>query len=181
MTTAPAITTAEQLLRAGDIGRCELVRGELKMMSPSGYRHGRVTAALAHLLRQHARSRDLGAVTGAESGFLLQRSPDTVRAPDAAFISKARLADAPARNYFGGAPDLAVEVLSPDDVAGEVLAKAREWLAAGAVEVWVVDPERRTVEIHRRGEPPQVCAEGEVISGGTLLPGLDLPVRELFA
>lgn len=181
MTTASTIKTAEQLLSAGDIGRCELVQGELKMMSPSGYRHGRVTAALAHVLRQHVRSCDLGSVTGAESGFLLRRNPDTVRAPDAAFITKERLVDAPERGFFPGAPDLAVEVLSPNDSAAEVLRKAQDWLAAGACEAWIVDPERRTVEIRRSDGPARILAEDEAIPGGELLPGLDLPVRELFA
>ncbi|MHC4934337.1 MAG: Uma2 family endonuclease, partial [Planctomycetota bacterium] len=109
-----AITTAEQLLRAGDIGRCELVRGELRMMIPPGFAHGRITIKLTGPILKHVEANGLGIVVAAETGFLLARDPDTVRAPDIAFVRAAR-GPGPERGYFPGAPDLAVEVLSPDD------------------------------------------------------------------
>ena len=174
-----AITTAEQLLCAGDIGRCELVRGELRMMIPAGGEHGRITGYLTYLLGTHIVKNELGTFYAAETGFLLHREPDTVRAPDFAFIAAGR-ATPPERGYVSGAPDLAVEVLSPDDRPGYVREKVAEWLEAGTVAVWVVDPRRRTVTIHEAASPPTTLGESDTLPGGELLPGLELDVRELF-
>ena len=176
---APSITTAEQLLRAGDIGRCELVRGRLVMMVPAGADHGRIANEVAFRLTRFVRSRKLGTVFGAETGFFLSRDPDTVRAPDAAFVRKSRLA-APRRGYYPGAPDLAVEVVSPDDRPGEVGEKVAEWLRAGTRAVWVVDPESRTVAVHETGKPARLIRENGVLRGGRLLRGFELSVREIF-
>ena len=174
-----AITTAEQLLRAGDIGRCELVRGELRMMIPAGGEHGRITGYLTHLLSTHIVSNELGTFYAAETGFLLGSNPDTVRAPDFAFIGVGRAAT-PERGFVPGAPDLAVEVLSPDDRPGYVREKVAEWLEAGTVAVWLVDPRERTVTIHESGKPPLRLGESDTLRGGRLLPGLVLAVREVF-
>ena len=172
------ITTAEQLLRAGDIGRCELIRGELRMMIPAGGEHGRViinvTVAVANFVRAHG----LGILYGAETGFVLARDPDTVRAPDFAF-TRAERGEPPERGFVPGAPDLAVEVLSPDDRPGYVREKVAEWLEAGTVAVWVVDPRERTVTVHEQATT--VFGEADTLAGGDLLPGLALPVREFFA
>jgi len=120
-----AITTAEQLLRAGDIGRCELIRGELRMMIPPGAEHGRIAMSLSLRIGNHVLARDLGTVYAAETGFRLTRGPDTVRAPDLGFVRAGR-PPAPKRGYYPGAPDLAVEVLSPDDRPGYVREKVAE-------------------------------------------------------
>jgi Uma2 family endonuclease len=175
-----AITTAEQLLRAGDIGRCELIRGELKMMIPAGDEHGRIIVTLTHAVADYVLSQQLGILHGAETGFILARDPDTVRAPDLAF-TRAERASPPARGFVPGAPDLAVEVLSPDDRPGYVREKVAEWLEAGTLAVWVVDPRERTVTVHEPGQRPSVFAEADVVPGGDLLPGYELAVRDLFA
>jgi Uma2 family endonuclease len=175
------ITSAEQLLKAGDIGRCELIRGALHMMSPSGYRHGRFTARLAKILANFVDANELGEVLGAESGFLIERDPDTVRAPDVAFIKAERLTNPPKRGFFPGAPDLAVEVLSPDDTASEVLAKVQDWLKAGTVAVWIADPERKTIAVHRRDQPVHVVGEHDELDAGEPLPTLTLSVQDVFA
>lgn len=180
MTALNAITTAEQLLKAGDIGRCELVHGELIMMSPSGYPHGRVTYRLAQIVGDHVDSLRLGDVVGAETGFLIAHHPDTVRAPDLGFVRASRVERAKGGGFFPGAPDLAVEVLSPDDTASEVLAKTTEWLNGGAVAVWLVDPRKRTVAIHRREAPACVFAENDEVIAGEPVPALRFPVREIF-
>ena len=143
-----AITTAEQLLAATDLGRCELVKGKLVMMPPSGFRHGRVAATIARRLHEFVSENDLGVVAGAETGFQIEQSPDTVRAPDAGFVSKQRLPDNEPVGFFVGAPNLAVEVLSPGDRPNKVLAKVREWLAHGCEEVWVVDPDAEALTIN---------------------------------
>jgi len=175
-----AIKTADQLLRAGDIGRCELIRGKLRMMIPAGGEHGRVTAHLSFLLSTHIVPNRLGTCYAAETGFILRRDPDTVRAPDFAFVTAGRAAT-PERGFIPGAPDLAVEVLSPDDRPGYVREKVAEWLEAGTVAVWVVDPRARTVTIHAPGRAPSTLGEADSIRGDKVLPGFELSVRELFS
>ena len=175
-----AITTAEQLLRAGDIGRCELVRGELRMMIPPGFEHGRIAINLTSPIANHVKSHRLGIVVAAETGFLLSRDPDTVRAPDIAFLRATRPAG-PQRGYYPGPPDLAVEVLSPDDRPGYVREKVAEWLEAGTLAVWVVDTSQRNVTVHEAEQAPTVLGDSDVLFGGKVLPGFELAVREVFA
>jgi Uma2 family endonuclease len=172
------ITTAEKLLRAGDIGRCELVQGQLIMMNPTGGEHGRISYEIAYLLGQHVRPRKLGTIFAAETGFILSRDPDTVRAPDVAFVRAGRGCDT--KGFIPGAPDLAVEVLSPDDRPGYVKDKVAEWLEAGASAVWVVDPRTRTVTVHEPRQKPQALREGDTLRAGGVLPGFELAVREIF-
>jgi len=174
------IKTAEELLRTPDLGRCELVRGAVRMMKPAGGEHGRVTAYLSFLLGTHIVNNRLGTFYAAGTGFVLRRDPDTVRAPDFAFIAAGRTASSEC-GFIPAAPDLAVEVLSPDDRPGFVREKVAEWLEAGAMEVWVVDPRERTVTLHRQGRPPSTFAETDTIRGRELLPGLELAVRDVFA
>ncbi|MEM8886103.1 MAG: Uma2 family endonuclease [Planctomycetota bacterium] len=175
-----AITTAEELLQATEIGRCELVRGELRTMIPPSFEHGRVIMNLATPLDRHVRNQKLGVVVAAETGFVLSRDPDTVRAPDIAFLVTER-SEGPAHGYYPGAPDLAVEVLSPDDRPGYVREKVAEWLEAGARAVWVVDPGTRTIELHGTASAPIRLEEGDELVGGELLPGFRIAVRAVFA
>ena len=175
-----AITTAEQLLRAGDLGRCELVRGELRRMIPAGGEHGRIAGKLTCAVGNHVMSRQLGTFYAAETGFILSRDPDTVRAPDVAF-NRAERAAPPVRGFVPGAPDLAVEVLSPDDRPGYVRDKVAEWLEAGTLAVWVVDPRERTVTVHEAQKTPLVLGETDSLPGGDVLPGFALAVRDIFA
>src|SRR5436190_21038580 len=108
MIARSAITTVEQLEAARDLGRCELVRGELIMMSPAGAFHGDVANTLAFMLTGHVKKHNLGKVFAAETGFILSRNPDTVRAPDVAFVRSDRVRAIPKEGFFQGAPDLAV-------------------------------------------------------------------------
>ena len=149
MSTTTATWTAEQLFQSPRAGRCELVRGELIMMTPAGYRHGRIVSRLNARLEVFVEEHRLGEVTGGETGFLIHENPDTVRAPDVAFVTAARALPLPPQGYFQGPPDLAVEVLSPHDRAGTLLSKVYDWLDAGCREIWVVDPESRTVTVYR--------------------------------
>jgi len=174
-----AITTADELLRAGDIGRCELIAGELRMMMAPGFEHGRVTVNLATPITLHVKSHAIGTVVAAETGFLLARDPDTVRAPDIAFVRSERI-HATELGYFPGAPDLVVEVLSPNDRPGYVREKVAEWLESGAQVVWVVDPRERTVMIHEARPAPAVLGEQDQLRGGDLLPDFQLAVLEIF-
>jgi Uma2 family endonuclease len=172
------VRTAEQLLRAQHLGRCELVRGELRMMVPPGAPHARIAIKLSTAMEIHVARRGLGTVY-AELGFVLSRDPDTVRAPDVAFVAAGRAA--PTRGYYEGAPDLAVEILSPDDRPGYVRDKIAEWLEAGARAVWVVDPRDRTVTVHKPRRKPTRLSEADTLTGGNVLPGFELPAAALFA
>lgn len=175
--------SAEELLTLPDDHlRHELIRGVLTTMPPPGFEHGAIAMRLAGLLHAFVREHDLGIVLAAETGFHLESDPDTVRAPDLAFVRRERLgAGALPRGYWRGAPDLAAEVLSPGDSRREVDAKAREWLAAGARVVWVVDPRAREVAVHAAAREPVVLTDRDTLDCPELLPGWSAPVDSLFA
>jgi Uma2 family endonuclease len=180
MTATTHITTAEQLLQAGDIGPCELVRGELIMMSPAGWQHGYIAARVLALLYNHVHAHALGDIHTAETGFRLARNPDTVRAPDVAFVAAKRARGVDKRGFFPGAPDLAVEVLSPSDTAGRLQEKIQDFFRAGTLLVWVVDPEKKTVTIYSPDAPMRVLSGAGTLSGGKVIPGFELVVDEIF-
>jgi len=179
---APTITSAEELWRLPDDGqRRELVEGQLRVMVPAGFEHGRVASTANWLLSVHVRSAGLGVTLGAETGFVLASDPDTVRAPDVAFIAQAR-ADAVGRTerYWPGAPDFAVEVVSPGDGFGEVEAKALGWLAAGTTAVLVLDPARRSATVYRaRGDVRVYDGDEEIDLSDTVL-GWQVVVSDFF-
>jgi Uma2 family endonuclease len=180
-TTKPV--TAEQLLRMSRDGRhrYELVRGEVVTMPPVGLEHGDRSSGIAWLLRSFVREHGGGLVV-VEVGFVLARDPDVVRAPDVAFIADARLPPPDQRSgFFEGAPDLAVEVVSPGDTATEVLEKVQEYLAAGSRLVWVVDPRTRSVTVYRPDGTAHLLQEAVTLAGEAVLPGFALPVRDIFA
>ena len=162
--------------------RAELVGGGLVVMAPAGGRHGEVAHTIALFIGIHVRKRDLGRVFAAETGFVLRRDPDTVRAPDVAFVAAERLKaeEAPA-GFLESAPDLAVEVVSPGDSTAAVRDKVRDWLEAGACLVWVVHPRTRSVVVHRPGRPAETLHDGDVLEGGSVLSDFAVPVRDLFA
>ncbi len=182
MTTQVQNTTAEELLRMqGDGLRYELIRGELKKMAPAGNEHGNVAMDFGTLLNVHVRANKLGKVYAAETGFKLASDPDTVRAPDAAFISRKRLDEVgPVQGYWPGAPDLAAEVISPSDLYTEVSEKVAEWLGAGAKMVVVVNPRTRQLLVHLSPTEVKVLGVGDTLEGGEVVPGWQLPIGELF-
>ena len=181
MAVAEKLLTAQDLLTMPDDGsRYELVRGELRAMAPAGHEHGGVAMNIAAPLSMYVKRENLGRVYAAETGFVLSRDPDTVRAPDVAFVSKERLVDLNRKGYFPGAPDLAVEVVSPGDVYAEVEEKVAEWLSSGSKLVWVVNPRQRTLKVHRSLTDITVLTEADVADGGETVPGWRLPVAEMF-
>jgi len=181
MATTYQNVTAERLLATPGLGRCELVRGELILMTPAGFEHGSIVVNITLPLGGFAKKHGLGIVTGAETGFQIARDPDTVRAPDVGFVRAERVPSTRLRGYFPGPPDLAVEVLSPDDRAGEVLAKVNDWLTAGCLAVWVVDPLKQTVSVYgKQGQMVTLSANDE-LSGGEVLSGFRLSIAEIFA
>jgi Uma2 family endonuclease len=121
-----------------------------------------------------------GGVFAAETGFRLRRNPDTVRAPDAAYVSASRLEQARVAGYPDLAPDLVVEVVSPDDLASEVQAKVDEWLRAGCQIVWVIYPMRRSATIYRQSGEARVLHEDDLLTAEPVLPGFACRLRDLF-
>ena len=180
MSTVDQITTAEQLF-AANLPHCELLRGELVTMSPAGFDHGRFASKIDTALGSHVALHGLGVVVAAETGFQIARDPDTVRAPDVAFVRAQRIPPGGVKGFFQGAPDLAVEVVSPTDRAGDVAAKAQDWLQAGCLMVWVVDPESRTITIHQSPKEMTILGPGDTLLGGNLLPEFSMPVADIFA
>ncbi|HEX8191240.1 MAG TPA: Uma2 family endonuclease [Pyrinomonadaceae bacterium] len=182
MTTTLQRSTASELFEMPDDGfRYELVKGELRKMSPSGWEHGLVVVNATLLLAQHVKTNNLGACSGAETGFKIASNPDTVRAPDLAFVSRERIpeGDAP-KNFLAVAPDLVVEVLSPGDTYTEVEEKVEEWLAAGVRAAWVLNPKRRGVTVYRSLTDVTRLSEGDVLEGGEVVPGFRCRVSEIF-
>lgn len=173
--------SAEELLRLNTPeARRELVRGELIVREPGGFRHGDVAARLLIAVGTFVESRSLGRVFTAETGFRLRTNPDTVRAPDVAFVRRDRLPEPPPRGYAAIAPDLVIEVLSPDDRPGQVLSKVGDWLEAGTALVWVVDPDRRTARVYRADGGQDLLTDRDRLDGEVVLPEFQYELRRAF-
>jgi len=179
----PRLVTADELLAMPDDGlRRELVDGEISVTPPPGEEHGAIAADILLSLGTHVRGHGLGRVFAAETGYRTGSNPDTVMAPDAAFVSRERIEQvAISRGYRTGAPDLAVEVVSPGDSFVEVEAKVARWLAAGCRMVIVINPARRAATVYRSRDDITLLTEGDVLDGGDVVPGWTLPLRQLFA
>ena len=180
--TQHALMTAEELfdLPADDY-KYELVAGELIRMAPTGGEHGVLTVRIGRILDEYVEAHDLGICSGAETGFILRRAPDIVRAPDAAFIAKARIPETGIpKTYWPFAPDLAVEVTSPSDRFSAVQTKIAEYFSAGTRLVWVIEPATRTVYAYRSAHDVQALGEDDELSGADVLPGFRYAVGRLF-
>jgi Uma2 family endonuclease len=175
------LLTADEVLELSFPGKVvELVRGHLMVREPPSTRHGRAQANLAFFLSAFARAGDLGVViTG--SGFKIAENPDTVRAPDVAFVPRERAGTIPPRNYAAFAPILLAEIVSPNDRAGEVLAKAADWLDAGARLVWVVDPQREVAQVYRADGSVTLVASDGSLEGEDVLHGFRVALRDILA
>lgn len=175
--------TADELLYAPDDGmRRELVAGVVRVMEPAGFGHGRVALAIGMLLGAHVRAHDLGVALAAETGFVLATDPDTVRAPDAAFVRRERVeALGDTLKFWPEAPDLAVEVISPSDAFGDVEQKTLQWLAAGTRLVLVADPVRRTITAYRGPRDVRIHDDSETIDASAAVPGWSLVVSDAFS
>src|SRR5262245_25901690 len=181
MSHAAPLVTAEELERMPeDDYRYELVEGRLIRMSPAAPLHGSLAANFIMLLGPHVRAHNLGAV-GTEVGFKLVSNPDTVRAPDVSLIRRERFPSTGfRRGFWQGPPDLAVEVLSPDDVYTDTRRKIDEYLRTGCLAVVVLDPDDQTVTIHRRLSVPAILTIDDTLDLDDVVPGFSCPVREIF-
>ena len=176
-----ALVTGEQLLAMGDIGPCELVEGRIVMMSPAGDEHGGYESNFDEHIKAFVRRHKLGKVRVGEIGIYTHRNPDTVRAADVAFISNERYAQRKTKgSYLEVAPELVVEIMSPDDRWSEVKQKLREYFSIGVKLVWVADPSDRTVYAYRSLTDVREFTEADTLPGDDVLPGFSVPVANLF-
>ncbi len=177
------VMTAEDLAQLPDRGkRYELRMRELLMMTPAGALLGRITMILAATLHQYAAQHQLGQVFAAETGFQIHSDPDTVRAPDIAFVARDRIPpEGVPRGFWELAPDLVVKVVSPNDRAADVQDKIEEWLDAGVRQVWVIYPDTEMVWVCHSPKEVDVLKPGDTLVGDDLLPGFRCSVEDLFA
>lgn len=172
--------TGPELLASGGGKRVELVRGEIRTMSPTSYEHGRTEINVGSLLRAYVRERNLGEVMGGEVGIYTGRNPDTVRAADVLFISAGRMAKVTSPGYLDAAPELIVEILSPGDRWIDIHDKLEEYFEIGVLRVWLVDPRRRRVFVYRSPTDVRCVSGEETISGEEALPGFEISVAAFF-
>jgi Uma2 family endonuclease len=183
MSTAARLITADELFRLpeDETQWCELIEGEVVRMAPPGGVHGIVGGLLTGMLSEFVRARRLGSVVLAETGFIVARNPDTVLAPDGAFIRREQLKHCGIpKAYFTEPPALVIEVMSPGDTISEVAIKMRRWMEAGVEAAWVVDPAGRTVTVYRSVDDIRVLTEKDTLSGESVVPGFECPIAELF-
>jgi Uma2 family endonuclease len=175
------LITGDDLLAMGDIGACELVDGRIVPMTPTGSEHGAIELRLGAALSTYVRARRLGWVLGGEVGIYTKRSPDRVRGADIAVISKARLPDGPGKRFLEVAPELVVEILSPDDRWQDVRQKIDEYFMIGVDRVWVVEPDNRCALVFASPTDSRKLTDADELRGEGLLHGFSLGVAQLFA
>jgi Uma2 family endonuclease len=180
--TSPALQTAEDLLRFREPGKtAELVRGVLIVREPPSTGHGARSNQLAYRLTEFVERHGLGRVFAQDTGFKIARDPDTVRAPDVAFVARERLARIPEEGYAEFAPDWVAEILSPGDRPGEVLEKVGQWLDAGVRLVWVLDPVRWQARVYRADGTESIVGPEEQLDGENVIPGFRCPLRDILS
>ena len=181
-TTKQKLLTAADLLRLYSKGiRGELIRGELYETMSAGVTHGKIVVNLTIELGAFVKPRRLGSLMASDTGIILERNPDTVREPDIAFISAAKMPlgiDVP--GYSEVVPDLVVEIASPSDSRREVDDKVQMWLSYGVRLVWAVFPATRTVESHPQHGAPTLLTEDDALDGGEVLPGFTCKLSDIF-
>ena len=178
--SAAPLITGEELAAMGNIGRTELVKGEIIHLMPTGHPHSFYEVNLATFLNVFVRTHKLGRVLGGEVGIYTHRQPDTVRGADVAFISHERLAQVQSKSFLDVCPELIVEVMSPDDTWSEVHEKLEEYFAVGAQLIWVVDPRRQRLHVYRSLTNLEILTAQDTLTGGEILPGFQVLVAELF-
>ena len=182
MPTTQTNMTAEDLFwLPEDHQSHELVRGQLTTTPFADSMHGVVALKMGSALYTHVKAKGLGEALAARTGFILARNPDTVRAPDVAFISTTRIpAGGLPDGYVPFAPNIAAEVASISDKYMDVIDKIEDWLSAGTALVWVLNPRKKTVTVHRTGRDPRVLREKDTLEGEEVCPGFAVKVSALF-
>ncbi len=174
------VWTEAKLMQLPDDGYVyELVKGELTM-SQAGFAHGVIMGRLFVPLGAYVEEQGLGVVVGASTGFWMKSQNS--RSPDIGFVDKARLrGPQPEQKFFQGAPDLAVEIISPNDVWNRVLEKIAELFANGTRLAWVISPTNQTILVFHSWQPDRILKVGDLLDGEQVVPGFSLPVAKLFA
>ena len=184
METPTLLTADEYFHHSAAQEASELVRGEVRMTTRAGARQSMIASRIAMRLTSFVEELALGTVFTDNLGYYLPipgEPRDTVRAPDASFVRAEQLPNGEVPiGFLRCAPDLAVEVLSPDDRPGELMARMRDYFAAGTRSVWVVDPDARTVTVHAPDGPTREVAPHDTLAGDPVLPGFQLPIAALF-
>jgi Uma2 family endonuclease len=172
---------------AEDLGRLseedfhyELIEGELQEMTPPGAVHGSVSNLFAAYATIFVEEHELGECFTAETGIWVSRNPDTVLAPDWAFVRKDRVPHPLPEGYLPVIPDLVLETRSPNDTLTEIQAKIQRWLNAGVPMVLEANPKTCELTVYRPGQPPLILGREDTFSGEEVLPGFTLPLRRLF-
>jgi Uma2 family endonuclease len=178
--TTDRLITGEELLRMADVGRCELVEGQIKEMPPAtGHSHGRLEFQIAKRLDESAKEKT-GEVMVGEVGIYTERNPDSVRAADVLFISHDRLGQAPTEGFLDVPPELVVEIMSPTNSWEDMRSKLKEYFDVGVDTVWIVEPANRAVQVYRGIDDVQTLEEGDVLTGDEPLDGFSVEVADLF-
>ncbi|NHZ72231.1 MAG: Uma2 family endonuclease [Aquificales bacterium] len=175
--------TAEKLVSLSpEARRGELIQGEFISMSPAGFMHGRIALKIGTYLNIFVLENHLGAAYAAETGFVLKRNPDTVRAPDVAFVTAEHAAkQSKETGFFEGAPDLAVEVISPSETMADIESKLFDYLEAGTQVVWLVFPRTQSITVYRSLTDIRIFTIEDSIDCSELLPGFSVTVEEIFS
>ena len=175
------MTVEEFEVYAATHGRCELIHGEVRQMTPASYDHGAVTSRLHIMIGQHVIEGDLGELVAAETGFRLddEQGP-VVRAPDIAFVTKDRLPTERIITFAAFAPDLIVETISPSDTLSEFSEKILWWLSKSVREAWVVDPANQTIVLHWPDGTSRRYLIDQTLDGSRVLPGLTIELSRVF-
>lgn len=177
-----ALVTAQELWQLSEENtKYELVKGELVEMTPPGGTHGRTALRIGWLIQSFLKSKNLGEGM-VETGYLLTSNPDTVRAPDVSFLSTEKIpAEGLPDSYVSGAPDLAVEIVSPGDTAAEIQSKVQDYLTHGSRLVWVVYPQQRLVVVHHPDGTARTLHETDTLTGEDVLPDFFCQVADIFS
>jgi Uma2 family endonuclease len=174
------LMTGEELSRRPDLNPCELVNGRVVPMAPAGHLHGAAESRLDVKLALYAETTGAGRVMVGEVGIYTRRNPDTVRGADIVFMSQERYARCGPSAYLDVAPELVVEILSPEDRPGPMKEKIQEYLSVGVDRVWFIDPRRQRVLVYRSSKQVETLGTGDILRDEEILPGFSLPLSELF-
>jgi Uma2 family endonuclease len=179
MSTKTLLTAAElEQMPDDDSVRTELDEGELITRPPASMDHGGIEAEIVGILRDYVKRHGLGKVYGSSAGFRLKE--DTVREPDASFVRSSRAATVKNKGFAKGAPDLAVEIISPSDTVRQIMRKVKQYFAAGTHTVWIVYPDEQEVNVLEATGADRWLKGDDTIEAPELLPGFSVPVSQFF-
>ena len=174
------LMTGEELARHPELQPCELVNGRVVPMTLTEFGHGRLALKIGARLQAWTEETGSGQAAVGDVAVYTRRNPDSIRGADVVYISHERYAQRSALTWLDVAPELVVEVFSSDGRWSELSRKAQEYLAAGALRVWLVHPRKREITVHCAGAPSETFGVGDTLRDEEILPGFSLPLSDLF-